>query len=122
MSGKWMIYGANGYTGRLAARLAKDRNLDPILAGRHTEHIRALAGELGYESRIFDLADPSKVAANLEGVAAVLHCAGPFSATSGPMLTGCLRARTHYLDITGEIAVFEDVHSRNQEIRDAGGV
>ncbi len=47
MSKKWMIYGANGYTGRLAARLAKDRNLDPILAGRHAEPIRALAGELG---------------------------------------------------------------------------
>ena len=120
MSGKWMIYGANGYTGRLTARFAKDRHLSPIVAGRHTEHIRALAGEFGYESRIFDLADPAKVAANLEGVAAVLHCAGPFSATSRPMLVGCLRAGTHYLDITGEIAVFEDIHSRNQEIRGAG--
>ena len=120
MRNKWMIYGANGYTGRLAARLAKDRHLDPILAGRHAEPIRALADELGYESRIFDLADPAKVAANLEDVAAVLHCAGPFSATSGPMLAGCLRAGTHYLDITGEIAVFEDIHARNQEIKDAG--
>jgi short subunit dehydrogenase-like uncharacterized protein len=120
MSKKWMIYGANGYTGRLAARFAKDRDLGPILAGRHAEPIGALAGDLGYESRIFDLADPAKVAANLEGVAAVLHCAGPFSATSGPMLAGCLRAGTHYLDITGEIAVFEDIHSRNQAIRDAG--
>ncbi len=117
MRKRWMIYGANGYTGRLAARLAKD--LDPILAGRQAEPVLALAGELGYESRIFDLADPAKVAANLEGVAAVLHCAGPFSATSGPMLAGCLRAGTHYLDITGEIAVFEAIHSRNQEIRDA---
>ncbi|MEK6210768.1 MAG: saccharopine dehydrogenase NADP-binding domain-containing protein [Pseudomonadota bacterium] len=120
MSGKWMIYGANGYTGRLAARFAKDRHLSPIVAGRDAEHIRALARDLGYESRIFDLADPAKVAANLEGVAAVLHCAGPFSATSRPMLAGCLRAGTHYLDITGEIAVFEDIHSRNQEIRGAG--
>ena len=120
MSNKWMIYGANGYTGRLAARFARDRNLDPILAGRHAESIGALARDLGCEPRIFDLADPARVAANLEGVAAVLHCAGPFSATSGPMLTGCLLAGTHYLDITGEIAVFESIHSRSQEIRDAG--
>ena len=120
MSGQWMIYGANGYTGRLAARLAKDRNLSPVLAGRHAEHIRPLAHELGFESRVFDLADPAVAATNLEGVAAVLHCAGPFSATSRPMLAACLRAGTHYLDITGEIAVFEDIHSRNQEIRDAG--
>jgi len=120
MSGKWMIYGANGYTGRLAVRFAKDRHLSPIVAGRDAEPIRALAGEFGCESRIFDLSESAKVAANLEGVAAVLHCAGPFSATSRPMLAGCLRAGTHYLDITGEIAVFEDIHSRNQEIRDAG--
>lgn len=119
MGGKWMIYGANGYTGNLAARFAKERNLSPILAGRHAEPIRPLARELGFESRIFDLADPAKIAANLEGVAAVMHCAGPFSATSGPMLAGCLRAGTHYLDITGEIAVFEDIHSRNHEIRGA---
>ncbi|MGQ0578403.1 MAG: saccharopine dehydrogenase family protein [Betaproteobacteria bacterium] len=120
MSKKWMIYGANGYTGRLAARFAKDHHLGPIVAGRHAQSIRALASELGYESRVFDLADSAKVAAILEGVAAVLHCAGPFSATSGPMLAACLRAGTHYLDITGEIAVFEGIHSRNQEIRDAG--
>ena len=117
---KWMIYGANGYTGRLAARVAKDRTFTPILAGRRAEQIQPLARELGFESRIFDLADPAVVAGNLEGVTAVLHCAGPFSATSRPMLAGCLRAKTHYLDITGEIAVFEDIHSRNEEFRNAG--
>jgi short subunit dehydrogenase-like uncharacterized protein len=30
----WMIYGANGYTGRLAARYAKDHGLSPVVAGR----------------------------------------------------------------------------------------
>lgn len=120
MSREWMIYGANGYTGRLAARLAKDRHLSPVLAGRHAEHIRPLAYELGFESRVFDLTDSAVAATNLEGIAAVLHCAGPFSATSRPMLAACLRAKTHYLDIAGEIAVFEDIHSRSQEFRNAG--
>ena len=120
MIDKWMIYGANGYTGRLAARFAKERHLNPILGGRRTEQIQPLAHELGFESRIFDLADPTVVARNLEDVTAVLHCAGPFSATSRPMLAGCLRAQTHYLDITGEIAVFEDIHSRGEEFRNAG--
>ena len=73
MSKKWMIYGANGYTGRLAARFAKDRGLSPVLAGRHSEPIRGLAHELGLESRVFDVEQP-----NLEGVFLVLHCAGPF--------------------------------------------
>jgi short subunit dehydrogenase-like uncharacterized protein len=120
MSDRWMIYGANGYTGRLVARVAKDRALRPILAGRRADQIEPLANELGFESRIFDLADPTVVAEHLEGVTAVLHCAGPFSATSRPMLAGCLRAKTHYLDITGEIAVFEHIHSRGEEFRRAG--
>jgi len=68
MSAKWMIYGANGYTGRLAARFAKDRNLGPILAGRLVVPIRELAGELGSASPVFDLADPPKVAAHLDGI------------------------------------------------------
>jgi short subunit dehydrogenase-like uncharacterized protein len=120
MGGPWMIYGANGYTGRLAARYAKEHNHSPVLAGRHGERIRPLADELGFESRVFDLAGEAVAAKNLEGVAAVLHCAGPFSSTSRPMLAACMRAGTHYLDITGEIAVFEGIHSRQQEIRDAG--
>ena len=120
MSGTWMIYGANGYTGRLAARLAKDRHLGPVLAGRHAEPIKQLAHELGCEARVFDLADAASAATHLAGVRAVLHCAGPFSATSRPMLDACLRAGAHYLDITGEIAVFEAIHSRRQEVSDAG--
>ena len=67
----WMIYGANGYTGTLAARYAKDHDLRPVVAGRR---VRALAGGLGLESRVFDLADEAVAAKNLEGIAAVLHC------------------------------------------------
>jgi short subunit dehydrogenase-like uncharacterized protein len=116
----WMIYGANGYTGRLAARYAKDHDLTPVVAGRHGDRIRALADELGFEWRVFDLADEAVAATNLDSIAAVLHCAGPFSATSKPMLAACMRARTHYLDITGEIAVLEAIHSRKEEIMHAG--
>jgi short subunit dehydrogenase-like uncharacterized protein len=109
-----MIYGANGYTGSLAARYAKDHELRPVLAGRHGERIRALADELGCESRVFELADEAVAVKNLEGIAAVLHCAGPFSGTSRPMLAACMRAGANYLDITGAI------HSRKEEIRNAG--
>src|SRR5262245_66336355 len=114
MSRTCIIYGANGYTGKLAARVAIDRGLRPIFAGRHAAKIRSLADELSCESRVFDLDDTAVVAANLKGVSAVLHCAGPFSATSRPMLAACMRAGTHYLDIPGEIAGFEAVPSRRQ--------
>jgi short subunit dehydrogenase-like uncharacterized protein len=116
----WMIYGANGYTGELAAREAVERGLAPILGGRNAEAVGRLARELGLPSRVFSLDDPQGTAAELYGVQAVLHCAGPFVHTSAPMVNACLATGAHYLDITGEIAVFESVLSRGEEARKAG--
>ncbi len=111
----WMIYGANGYTGELIAREAVSRGQRPVLAGRTAETIGSLARELGCESRVFDLAHP-----DLRGIALVLHCAGPFVHTSGPMVQACLDAGAHYLDITGEIAVFESIFRRDADARKRG--
>ena len=102
----FLIYGANGYTGELIAREAVRRGHKPILAGRNAEKLGTLAKELGLESRAFPLEKPQ-----LEGIDAVLHCAGPFVHTSAPMVRACLAAGAHYLDITGEIPVFEEILS-----------
>src|SRR5262245_9578732 len=104
---KWLLYGANGYTGELIAREAVRRGLKPILAGRNTARIRALAKELGCEARAFSLGDQTATLIALQDVSAVLNCAGPFSATAGLMMQACLVSHVHYLDITGEIDVFE---------------
>jgi short subunit dehydrogenase-like uncharacterized protein len=118
----WMIYGANGYTGELIAREAARRGLKPVLAGRSADKIAPLAHELGLESRVFGLDDPATVAEQLRGIGLVLHCAGPFSATAAPMMDACLKAKAHYLDITGEIAVFELAQSKHAEAQQAGVV
>lgn len=115
-----MIYGANGYTGRLCVAEAIRRGYRPILAGRRAAAIEALARESGCEARVFDLADPLTVAEFLQGISAVLHCAGPFSFTSAPMLEACERAGVHYLDITGEIDVFEQIHTQDARWKAAG--
>src|SRR5687768_3379651 len=111
----WMVYGANGYTGELIAREAVRRGQHPILAGRNAERIHALARELGCEARVFDL---DRI--DLSGVSLVLHCAGPFIHTSKPMVKACLAAGVHYLDITGEIGVFEAVFRRDSEAKERG--
>jgi short subunit dehydrogenase-like uncharacterized protein len=120
MAQRFLIYGANGYTGALAARVAAGRGLAPVLAGRDESKIAPSAAELGFEHRAFGLDDAARLDAALEGVAAVLHCAGPFSHTSRPMADACLRTRTHYLDITGEISVFESLAARDREAQAAG--
>src|SRR5918911_4546585 len=120
MPSNFLIYGANGYTGKLIAHTARERGLRPILAGRDRGAIDALAAELLLEKRVFALDDSEAMDAALSEVAAVLHCAGPFSRTSRPMADACLRTRAHYLDITGEAAVIESLAARDHEAREAG--
>jgi short subunit dehydrogenase-like uncharacterized protein len=122
MSESLLIYGANGFTGALIAERARDRGLRPILAGRSREAIDALGTRLGLPVRVFDLAAPEALVEGLRDVRLVLHCAGPYSKTSRPMVDACMRAGAHYLDITGEIAVLEAVLARDAEARAAGVV
>lgn len=116
----WLVYGANGYTGELIAREAVRRGLRPILAGRSQAPVERLARELGLEWRAFALDDAAVVQSAIAGCRLVLHCAGPFSATARPMMEACLAAGAHYLDITGEIDVFELAQSLAARARAAG--
>ena len=120
MTGTFMIYGATGYTGKLAARRAKADGLAPVLAGRSAARLQPLAAELSLAWRAIDLADAAALDAGLADIDVVLHTAGPFSQTSRPMLDACLRTGTHYLDITGEIDVFEACAARDDEALRAG--
>ena len=114
---EWMIYGANGYTGELIAREAVARGMRPILAGRSHDAVVKLASALDLPARVFPVDSPE-----LHDVGLVLHCAGPFSATSAPMIEACLSTGTHYLDITGEIDVFEHAHAQHDRASAAGTV
>jgi saccharopine dehydrogenase (NAD+, L-lysine-forming) len=111
----WVVYGANGYSGALLARLAVARGERPILAGRSEAPVRALAEELGLPYRV-GLPAPHL----LDGADAVVNCAGPFAATAEPLVTACLTAGAHYLDITGELDVFTWMFAQDGAARAAG--
>ncbi len=115
-----MIYGANGYTGRLIAAEALARGERAILGGRRRDVIEALAAELGLECRVFALTDGDRVAAEIADLELVLHCAGPFMDTNKPMLKACLKSKVHYLDITGEAMIFERVMRWRDSFVEAG--
>lgn len=117
---KWMIYGAYGYTGRLIAEEACRRGMRPVLAGRSAGRLLELSARLGCEHRSFELDEPGPVNRAVADCDLVLHCAGPFSATARPMMQACVETSTHYLDISGEIDVFEYGHSIDEPARRAG--
>ena len=62
---QFLIYGATGFTGKLTARTAKERGLQPILAGRNEAKLKALAEPLGFRYRVFDLSAPAAIDAAL---------------------------------------------------------
>lgn len=120
MTEYWLLYGANGYTGELIAREAVKRGMRPVLAGRSKHKIEKLAAELGCHHAVFDLDDHTALVSTLDGIAAVLHCAGPFTHTARSMMQACLATHVHYLDITGEIEVFELAHSVHEKAQRSG--
>ncbi len=120
MASGFLIYGSYGYSGDLIAREALRRGLRPILAGRDRFSLYSQGEKLGLPYRAFALVDSAVVDAALMDVAAVLNCAGPFSHSYRTVAESCLRTGTHYLDITGEVAVFEALHALDAEARSAG--
>jgi len=115
-----MIYGANGYTGRLIAALAVERGLNPVLAGRNAQAVGTLADKLGCQYDSFELSSPLQIAGHLHGISAVMHCAGPFSQTAAQMMDACISAKADYLDITGEIEVILAGAERSERAKVAG--
>lgn len=125
--GNWLLYGAYGYTGRLMAEEAVRRGHKPVLAGRNEAKTKAVAQEFGLDHISVDLSDTDQLNQVVADFDLVLHAAGPFIHTSEPMIQACLAGKTHYLDITGEIPVFEttfsyDTHAREQGIALISGV
>ncbi len=116
----FLLYGANGYTAQLMLPLLRSYGLNPVLAGRSADKIEPLARQYDLPYRIFDLANAEATRAALADVPLVLHCAGPFVHTARPMMEACLHNRCHYLDITGEIGVFEMAARLGDRAREQG--
>lgn len=115
-----LVYGAYGYTGALIVEQAIAAGLRPILSGRDTRALAEAAERHRLACRPASLDDPAALDTALDGVRAVLHCAGPFVHTARPMVDACIRRGVHYLDITGEIAVFEGIAARDAAARARG--
>lgn len=120
MSGRLLIYGATGYTGRLVAERAVQIGLDVTVAGRDAGRVRGLADPLRVESRVFDVADADAVRTALQDVDCVLNVAGPFRHTARPLMDAAVEAGVHYLDTTAEFDTFALAESKDAEAVGAG--
>lgn len=117
---RFLLYGANGYTGQLIARYSSQYDLQPILAGRTEDQLKSLSNQLGMPYRVVDLNDSTKLRTAVSEVKVVLHAAGPFQFTAKQMVEACLQSGTHYIDINGDISVFEFLKQCNESAKQAG--
>ncbi len=120
MTANVLLYGANGYTGRLIARLASVYGIHLLIAGRKEVEIKTMAAELDLPYKIFALEEEALLLKTLKDVSVVLHAAGPFSETADAMIRACLKTNTHYLDINGDISVFEKIKTVDVAAKNAG--
>jgi len=120
MKNQLVIYGATGYTGKLMVEMAVAQGLKPLISGRNEQKLSELGEQFGLDHRAVSLDDEDGLSALLADAQLVLHIAGPFSATAQPMVKACLATKTHYLDITGEIEIFEHHYTLNSAAKEAG--
>lgn len=100
---KLMIYGATGYTGRMAAEHAAAAGTQLIVAGRNEETLTQLAASLSVEHLTFSLEDTTAIDRSLSDVGVLLNCAGPFAKTAEILMRACIHNGVHYLDVAAEL-------------------
>ena len=117
---KVLIYGSYGYTGTLITNLCLQQGLKPILGGRSNDQLILQAKQTALEFRVFDLNDSKQTEQVLQECIAVINCAGPFWHTYKPMVQACIATKTHYVDITGEFMVIEQLTTYNEQAKASG--
>jgi short subunit dehydrogenase-like uncharacterized protein len=115
-----LIYGSNGYTGRLIVEACRKQNIDVILSGRDARKLEEQRRTTGYTCQVCTLDDYHTLHRLLSRVKVVIHCAGPFRHTSETMVKACLETGVHYTDITGEYEVFEKLATYDAAARQRG--
>lgn len=118
-----MVYGAAGHTGRFVVDELLRRGLTPVLAGRSAERLSAVAPDhASLERRVAGLDDPDVLQQTVTGVDVVINCAGPFLDTAAPLARAAVEAGAHYLDVTAEQPVVQELYRELDAPARAAGV
>ncbi|MGQ0630271.1 MAG: hypothetical protein ACT4P1_04465 [Sporichthyaceae bacterium] len=101
MTGRLVVLGATGATGRRVVRLAAGAGLRPVAVGRRRDALTCVTAGLDAEARVASL-DPAELDAVLSDAAVVVGAVGPATHYGPVMLAAALRAGAHWIDFSGE--------------------
>ncbi len=112
-----IIYGAYGYTGELIVEECLAKGLDIIIAGRNAKKIETQGKQWNLPFRAVSLEDEAALHDLLLQAPIVINAAGPFVNTALTMIEACLKSKTHYLDINGDVKVFESIKAYGEKAK-----
>jgi len=109
-----VIYGANGFSGRLIAEFLREYNTPFVAAGRSAARIKDVMAHVpGIETADFEVVETSgsvdDLARLFDGAKVVCNTAGPFIYNGPTVIEAALKAGCHYIDIGGEQAWIREV-------------
>src|ERR1700733_7657285 len=101
-----VIYGANGFSGRLIAEFLREYNVPFIAASRSRERIEDVMKNVpGIETANYEIVETTGSVDELTqvfaGAKVVCNTAGPFIYNGPRIIEAALNAGCHYLDIGG---------------------
>jgi short subunit dehydrogenase-like uncharacterized protein len=115
-----IVYGAYGYTGEIIVEELQSKNLSVLLSGRSESKLIELSQKTGFPYITVNLNDKDALLNLALQGKVMIHAAGPFKQTAGIMVEACIAAKTHYLDINGDISVFEMLKPYGDQAEKAG--
>ncbi|MBD1909381.1 MULTISPECIES: saccharopine dehydrogenase NADP-binding domain-containing protein [unclassified Leptolyngbya] len=104
-----VLYGASGFVGKQTvqyfARHAAGGSLRWAIAGRNRQKLEAVKAEVGVDADVLvaDSQDQEAIDRIVSQTRVILTTAGPFALYGDTLVDACVRFKTHYVDITGEV-------------------
>lgn len=120
MSARVLLLGATGYTGALALESLLRRGVKPLVAGRNSVAVRAVAEAAGgLEYAHADITDPASLPPLMHRGDVVISTVGPFERYGYPVA----EAGAHYIDSTGEVGFVLNLRRQlDDRARDTGSI
>lgn len=109
---KIAVYGASGFQAKLVLAELARIGIEPVLAGRDAERLRAAAAAVGVidaDRRVAGTSDHDALVDAFRGCDAVINCAGPFTPSGHAVVRAAIAAGCHYVDTAGEQAYIKSV-------------
>jgi short subunit dehydrogenase-like uncharacterized protein len=102
-----VIYGVNGYTGRLVAEYLREHRVPFIAAGRDAKRIKEVLDKVpGIENAEYEIAEVEHTVEALtklmKGAKVMCNMVGPFMKLGDEAVEACLNTGAHYTDTNGE--------------------